>query len=60
MCFTSSSGLPASSGLKWDQFNWDIGASWIGCVGGTIVCAGGAGSCTGGTGGTTSGITGGG
>ena len=43
----SSSGLPANSGLKGDQFNWGIGSGWIGCVGGAIGSAGVAGSCTG-------------
>ena len=61
---TLSSGLPANSGLKWDQFNCGIGPDWTGrttgCVGGTAHCAGGAGGCTGGTGGITGGITGGG
>ena len=56
---TSLSGLPANSGLKWNQFNWGTGARWIDCVGGIIHCAGGAGSCTGGTGSTTGGTTGG-
>ena len=55
---TSLSGLPVNSGLKWDQFNWGIGAGWIGCAGETIGCVGGADSCTGGTGGTTGGVTG--
>ena len=53
------SGLPANSGIKWDQFNWGITAGLIGCVGGTTGHAGGAGGCTGGTGDTTGGITGG-
>ena len=53
----SSSGLPANSGLKCDQFNWGIGAGWIGGTDGTIDCAG---SCTGGTGSTTGGAIGGG
>ena len=46
---TSSSGLPASSGLKCDQFNCGIWAGSIGCAG--IGCAGGMCSCTGGMGG---------
>ena len=54
----SSSGLPANSDLKCDQFNWGIGAGRICCVGGVICCAGGVSSCTGGTGGTTGGTTG--
>ena len=49
----SSSGLPIKSGLKCDQFNWGIGACWIGCVGG-------AGSYTEGAGGTAGGIAAGG
>ena len=51
----SSSGVPANSGLKWNQFNCGILA---GCENGTIGSAGGAGGCTGGTGDTTGGITG--
>ena len=57
---TSSSGLHANSGLKWDQFNCGIGPGWMGCAGWTAGCAGGAGHCMGGTGGTTGGIIGGG
>ena len=49
------------SGLKWDQFNCDIGPSGTtGCVGWTTDCAGGAGACTGGTGCIDRGIIGGG
>ena len=59
---TSSSDLPANSGLKWDQFNCGTGPGWTGgitgCVGRTTGCAGVAGSCTGGTVGTTGGVTG--
>ena len=54
---TSSSGFPANSGLKWDQFNCGTGSGWTGYEGRTG-CVGGAGGCTGGTGGTTEGITG--
>ena len=58
-CASASwSGLPANSGLQWDQFNQGIGAGLIGCVGETTGCAGGAGSFTGGTEGTIGGITG--
>ena len=56
----TSSDLPVNSGLKCDQFNLGIGASWIGWTCGTIGCGGGAGSCTGGAGGTTGGTAGGG
>ena len=52
---TPSSGLPANSSLKHDQFNCGIGAGWKGCVRGTIGCAGGAISCVGGTGSYTGG-----
>ena len=50
---TSSSGLPANSGLKCNQFNCSTEAGWIGCVGigcagCTSGCIGGMGSCTGG------------
>ena len=48
---TSSSGLPANSSFKYDQFNCGMGAGWIGC-------AGGAGGCTGEAGGVTGSITG--
>ena len=58
--FTSSSGLPANSGMKCNQFScgiWDdwIGHVGIGCAGGTTGCMGGAGSCTGEVGGMTGG-----
>ena len=39
----SSSGLPANSGLKCDQFNCGAWAGWIDWVG--IGCAGGITSC---------------
>ena len=57
----SSSGLPANSGLKWDQFKCGMGPGGTGgttvYVGGTAGCAVGAGSYKGRTGGTTGGIT---
>ena len=54
---TSSSGLLANSGLKWDQFNCGIGPGW---TGGTPGCAGGTAGVggAGGTGDTSGGTTG--
>ena len=41
---SSSSGLPAKSVLKWDQFNCGIGPGTTGCAGGTAGCEGSAGA----------------